>query len=564
MDTGSPSVTKIMTMVLFALSVIGLTIFLWLSFGGTIPLTPRGYEFRVSFTNASQLADQADVRIAGVSVGKVVGKTLDPEHNRTMVTIQMNNKFAPIHQDAEAILRTKTIAGEVYVQLTPGTAKSPTLADGGLLPRGQVANAVQLDTIFDALDPTTRAAFRQWQQQLAIAVQGNDQNLNSVLGNLPTFAADASDVLKVLDIQHTRRGQPGAERRHRVRRAGQEPDGAARPHHQRRADVPRPPRPTTRRSRPPSTCSRPSWTRPRRRWPGCRASPRTPIRSSRSSSRWPPTSSRRSPTCASWPRRCARSSPTSGRSSRSPRPACPPSATCSTGTTPLLASLGPFLEQLNPVLSWLSLHQQLIADFISNGAAGIAAKTTSFSGDGTGHYLRQFQPAGRRDALVRGQPRCVEPRQHLPAAAVAGRRARLLRRRQEHRQLRPAVLGLQQHRRARRRLSGRLARRPVDRPDRDPGLLGRAAAGVAAGSERQVPARDPGALLQPVAAAHRATSSPHPVRPGPPGGDCKISVTTALILRRGAWRSGRPRGPPPRNRHASVSRWPTRGRAGAR
>ena len=82
MDTGSPSVTKIMTMVLFALSVIGLTIFLWLSFGGTIPLTPRGYEFRVSFTNASQLADQADVRIAGVSVGKVVGKTLDPISGR--------------------------------------------------------------------------------------------------------------------------------------------------------------------------------------------------------------------------------------------------------------------------------------------------------------------------------------------------------------------------------------------------------------------------------------------------------------------------------------------------
>jgi phospholipid/cholesterol/gamma-HCH transport system substrate-binding protein len=64
------------------------------------------------------------------------------------------------------------------------------------------------------------------------------------------------------------------------------------------------------------------------------------------------------------------------------------------GATPMLGSLGPFLEQLNPVLSWLSLHQQLIADFISNGAAGLAAKTTSFSGNGTGHYLRQFQPLG--------------------------------------------------------------------------------------------------------------------------------------------------------------------------
>jgi phospholipid/cholesterol/gamma-HCH transport system substrate-binding protein len=80
------------------------------------------------------------------------------------------------------------------------------------------------------------------------------------------------------------------------------------------------------------------------------------------------------------------------------------------GATPMLASLGPFLGQLNPVLSWLSLHQQLIADFISNGAAGLAAKTTSFSGNGVGHYLRQFQPLGpetlsfaaNRDSTNRG------------------------------------------------------------------------------------------------------------------------------------------------------------------
>src|SRR6202161_2806629 len=80
------------------------------------------------------------------------------------------------------------------------------------------------------------------------------------------------------------------------------------------------------------------------------------------------------------------------------------------GAQPLLASVGPFLEQLNPILSWLEQHQQLTSDFISNGAAGIAAKTTTFSGDGTGHYLRQLQPIGpetlsfstTRDAQNRG------------------------------------------------------------------------------------------------------------------------------------------------------------------
>ncbi|MFZ0376594.1 MAG: hypothetical protein WAL38_02095, partial [Solirubrobacteraceae bacterium] len=65
-----------------------------------------------------------------------------------------------------------------------------------------------------------------------------------------------------------------------------------------------------------------------------------------------------------------------------------------TGADPLLGATGSFLEQLNPILSWLSLHQQLVSDFISNGGAAMAATTTSFAGDSPGHYLRQESPVG--------------------------------------------------------------------------------------------------------------------------------------------------------------------------
>jgi phospholipid/cholesterol/gamma-HCH transport system substrate-binding protein len=203
MFTSKPSVPKIVTMVLFTLSCIGLLLFLWLSFGGTIPFAAQGYRFQVAFPNAAQLADEADVRISGVSVGKVIAKSLDPQGNRTIATIQMDNQFAPVHEDARAILRTKTILGETYVELSPGTPRSPTIPDGGMLARSNVQSAVQLDQIFDALDPRTRAAFRQWQQELAQAVRGNGQNLNNVFGNLPAFAADSTDLLQVLDVQHT-------------------------------------------------------------------------------------------------------------------------------------------------------------------------------------------------------------------------------------------------------------------------------------------------------------------------------------------------------------------------
>ena len=172
MQTSTPSLGKVITMALFALSCVGLLLFLWISFGGTIPFNPEGYEFKVSFPNADQLATQADVRIAGVNVGKVIGKSLDTDHNRTIATIELDNQYAPIHADARAILRMKTILGETYVELTPGSDGAPAIPDGGMLPRGQVTSEVQLSDIFDALDPKTRRAFQVWQQQLAKAVQG--------------------------------------------------------------------------------------------------------------------------------------------------------------------------------------------------------------------------------------------------------------------------------------------------------------------------------------------------------------------------------------------------------
>ncbi len=64
-------------MVAFAASCVGLLLFLWISFGGTIPFAPQGYRFSVEFNQAVQLGAQSDVRISGVSVGKVVSRRSD-------------------------------------------------------------------------------------------------------------------------------------------------------------------------------------------------------------------------------------------------------------------------------------------------------------------------------------------------------------------------------------------------------------------------------------------------------------------------------------------------------
>jgi phospholipid/cholesterol/gamma-HCH transport system substrate-binding protein len=393
METGTPSLSKVVTMVLFALSCAGLLLFLWLSFGGTIPFNPQGYRIRVSFESAGQLATQADVRIAGVSVGKVIDKSIDPQGNRTFATIQMQNKYAPVHQDARAILRAKTILGETYVELTPGTPGSKTVPDGGLLRRGEVQPAVQLDSVFNALDPSTRHAFQVWQQELSLAVHGNDQNLNSVLGNLPQFAADATDILRVLDIQHgavVRLVQNGGT----VFSALTQDQSALRNLITSAA--------TTFHATAsvnnsladtfhvfPTFLNETKATMTRLKAFALDTDPLT--------KQLLPVASDLGPTLQS----VKRLSPDLRRLFVNLGPLITVSKTglpgirdVLLGAKPLFASLGPFLGELNPILHWLSLHQQLVSDFISNGAAGLAAKTTSIGGGGNGHYLRQFSPVG--------------------------------------------------------------------------------------------------------------------------------------------------------------------------
>src|SRR3954466_15648245 len=194
---------RIPTMLIFALGCFGLLLFLWMSFGGAVPLKANKYELRVSFPEAATLAEAADVRIAGATVGKVRRKDLDKGGNRTRVILDINRRYAPLPKDTRAILRQKTLLGETFVELTPGHPSKGTLADHAILPNAQVEPTVELDEILRIFDPKTKAAFRDWVQESGLQMKGTaPEDLNNALGNLADFASDGSTLLKVLNEQH--------------------------------------------------------------------------------------------------------------------------------------------------------------------------------------------------------------------------------------------------------------------------------------------------------------------------------------------------------------------------
>ncbi|MGI8511954.1 MAG: MlaD family protein [Solirubrobacteraceae bacterium] len=200
MQKQAPTFGRVLVMVSFALSCFGLLLFLWLAFGGSIPLKPQGYRVTIPFKEGTQLALEADVRISGVPVGKV--KTIDLEPGGfNKAVVELDQKYAPLPKDARAILRQKTLLGETYVELTPGSPTGPTVPEGGTLAAGQVSPTVELDEIFRAFDQKTRQSFQLWQQSLAVGVDGQGPNISEALAILDPFAQDTNDLLKILVSQ---------------------------------------------------------------------------------------------------------------------------------------------------------------------------------------------------------------------------------------------------------------------------------------------------------------------------------------------------------------------------
>ncbi len=201
MSKRAPSTAQLLVIAGFALSCFGILLFLWITFGGPTPFKAKPYEIKVPFTEATQLAQQSDVRISGVSVGKVQNIEQSPDGQQAQATIDIEDKYAPIPTGTRAILRTKTLLGETYVELTPGDADGPKLPDGATLARGNVAESAQLDEIFRTFDKRTRVAFQEWMQEGAVAISGQGQSFSNALAELDPFFSEFDKVFRVLDTQ---------------------------------------------------------------------------------------------------------------------------------------------------------------------------------------------------------------------------------------------------------------------------------------------------------------------------------------------------------------------------
>jgi phospholipid/cholesterol/gamma-HCH transport system substrate-binding protein len=115
------------------------------------------HEYDLVFQNAGQLVKGDDVQIGGRRVGSVREITLTDD-NLARVHVSVEEPYAPLREGTQAIIRLTSLSGIAnrYIALTPSPNSAKALDDGTTLAFDSTTGVVDLDQIFNTLDPKTR------------------------------------------------------------------------------------------------------------------------------------------------------------------------------------------------------------------------------------------------------------------------------------------------------------------------------------------------------------------------------------------------------------------------
>src|SRR5579884_1740662 len=171
---------------LFTVICVAIMEFLAVNIGQPVPFG-QAYSVHAIFSDADGVPTAADVRVAGVDVGKVVDVTHDPAYpGETVVTMDISDSAAiPLYSNGSAMVRPKTLLGEKYIDLTVGNAATgEAIASGGFMPVGNTGLSVENDQIFNAFDSRTRAEQQQVLDELDAATFQRSGDIQAILPQL--------------------------------------------------------------------------------------------------------------------------------------------------------------------------------------------------------------------------------------------------------------------------------------------------------------------------------------------------------------------------------------------
>jgi phospholipid/cholesterol/gamma-HCH transport system substrate-binding protein len=153
------------------------------------------YTLHAVFQNASGLVTGNSVLVGPAQVGTVnsIGLT---RNGSAEVTMSLQSDAAPVHQGTVARIYEDSLSGiaSKYVELEPGSQDAPAITDGGVIDQNHTYSSVNLDQVFDTLDPLTRKGLQNVVRGEAASLQGAGHRANQALRYLAPGLQSTSQV----------------------------------------------------------------------------------------------------------------------------------------------------------------------------------------------------------------------------------------------------------------------------------------------------------------------------------------------------------------------------------
>ena len=156
-------------------------------------------EYTLRFQNAGQLVKDDDVQIGGRRIGSIKDIRLTSD-NQADIDVEVSEEFAPLREGTRAVIRATSLSGIAnrYIALTPAPNNAKALDDGALLATNDTTSIVDLDQLFNTLDPKSRKGLQRFVKGSAAQFDGRGEEANEAAKYFNPAISTTSDLANEL------------------------------------------------------------------------------------------------------------------------------------------------------------------------------------------------------------------------------------------------------------------------------------------------------------------------------------------------------------------------------
>jgi phospholipid/cholesterol/gamma-HCH transport system substrate-binding protein len=159
------------------------------------------YKVYAIFQDASQIYSGNQVNVAGNPIGSVGNVSLTPQGQAKIELDIKDSEYQPLHQGTVVTVRNPSLTAVAnrYLELRLPQGNAPSIRDGGTIPVQHTNSAVDLDTLFNTLNPDTRRSIQKVIQGSASQYQGYGPQAQQAWQYLNPAVASASALFSELN-----------------------------------------------------------------------------------------------------------------------------------------------------------------------------------------------------------------------------------------------------------------------------------------------------------------------------------------------------------------------------